>query len=100
MIVEKLCSLPDRIEYQGLNFELRITVNRGGGSLTFGYFIIGISKFSRHLDSWNALRLWKNPFKGGALLDHLFQRVVIHSDAGLMDAIRDCRTFLVDNKLS
>ncbi len=101
-VIKKLSELPPTIQYEGVNFELRLT---GSGSrpemvvFMLSYEITSCEQFSKHKKEIERGLYWRNPFLKECITGYLCRWIDIKYDIDLKDAINGCKKFLMENNL-
>lgn len=94
----KLVNLPSYVEYEGVEFELRLLIN-GTRDIRITYNIYSCNESSKHKKDIDKYGLWKNPFFDGRLKDFLFFYSGILDNLTFEETIEQCIDFLNKNKI-
>lgn len=101
MIAEKLLQLPAWVQFEGIEFELRV-FSEGQKELRLCYAFYNIDENSRHALDIKDTGSWGNPFiKEGEpyYCDFLYLIEGIETDRDFSKAIDQAKQFLQSNKL-
>mgnify|MGYP003557847095 CR=1 FL=1 len=90
--------LPAFIEIQGVQFEFSLFLN--GPDMRLVYSISSVEEGSSHFEMWSQHGCWENLFFDGTTQGFLWLREGIGSVLDLLEAVKDCEKFLVENKLN
>jgi len=90
--------LPAFIEIQGVQFEFSLFLN--GPDMRLVYSISSVEEGSSHFEMWSQYGCWENLFFDGTTQGFLWLREGIGSVRDLLEAVKDCEKFLVENKLN
>jgi len=98
MIVEKLKELPPQVQIEGVWFDFKLEHDTPT-SLLLSYEVVGAEHDSPHSYLVKQYSCWNNRYSDDNCTGFLWFQDSIETDEDLLNAIDECKKFLIKNEL-